>query len=104
MIGRLNHVAIAVPDLDAAALHVLLSGLLPPDDPRAVATVEAVAETLGRQSISVTDPDRVVEAMRVVTLRLLGQEAEMTPPPSYAVPKWLLLGVGVAGVVLRICR
>lgn len=35
-------------DLDAAALHVGLSGLLPPDDPRFVGTVEAVERHLRR--------------------------------------------------------
>lgn len=35
-------VAYGSPDLDAASLSVLLSGLLSPDDPRAVATVDAI--------------------------------------------------------------
>lgn len=38
--------AYGVPDLDAAALWVTLSGMLLPDDPRAVSTVERVAGTL----------------------------------------------------------
>lgn len=43
-------VAYGSDDLDASVLHVLLTGLLPPDDPRAVATVEAVRRELGTGS------------------------------------------------------
>lgn len=38
--------AYGVPLLDAAVLHVCLSGMLPPDDPRVVSTVEAVERGL----------------------------------------------------------
>jgi GH15 family glucan-1,4-alpha-glucosidase len=34
------------PELDAAALHVLLSGMLPPDDPRVQSTVDVLQERL----------------------------------------------------------
>ena len=39
-------VAYGADDLDAAALHIVLSGLLDPTDPRAVATVEAIERKL----------------------------------------------------------
>lgn len=39
-------IAYGNPNLDAAALHVGLSGLLPPDDPRFIGTVEAVEREL----------------------------------------------------------
>ncbi|MCW5764694.1 MAG: trehalose-phosphatase [Phycisphaeraceae bacterium] len=40
--------AYGTPDLDAAALHLGLSGLLPPDDARFVATVQAIDRELGQ--------------------------------------------------------
>ena len=40
--------AYGVPDADAATLHIGLTGLVPPDDPRFVATVEAVERVLRR--------------------------------------------------------
>lgn len=43
-------VAYGCDDLDAAVLHLILSGLLSPQDPRAVATVEAIQRELGTGS------------------------------------------------------
>jgi len=39
-------IAFGVPSLDAASLAVGLTGLLPPDDPRFIATIERVQQTL----------------------------------------------------------
>jgi hypothetical protein len=55
---------------------------------------------LERQSITIKSYDRVVEAMKVATLRLFGEQIEMSPPPDYGVWIWTTLGVGAAMTVL----
>jgi len=57
------------------------------------------AAAVGRHSLEVRDSRQVVDALRVATLRLFGQEAELPPPPSdpmdFSVLKWSTLGVGL---------
>jgi hypothetical protein len=61
----------------------------------------AKVEVLDRHSITVAHADQVVEAMEVVTRRLLGQEAELSVyKTNYAPYKWTALGAGILGAIL----
>jgi hypothetical protein len=53
----------------------------------------ARARTLARQSISVSNPDRIVDAMRAVTLRTFGKPAAVEPGMS-----WIPFGLGALGL------
>jgi hypothetical protein len=61
----------------------------------------AKVEVVDRHSITVSHADQVVEAMEVVTKRLMGQEAELTVRKvNYAPYKWTALGAGILGAIL----
>jgi hypothetical protein len=72
--------------------------------PTLVITVNLIdnqnAKVLQRQSITINSYGRVVEAMRVATLRLVGQQVEMSPPPDYSLYIWTALGLGTAAVLV----